>query len=138
MYILGYSGLKSAVNYKRRALEGLTEGEYRFAPGFDSAAALIHNGEVVAAVEEERFNGEKHTAEFPINAINYCLQEAGITMADVSHVCHGFNHGIVKPLFEINSFNRSYYKESLDPDLQIKILQSHWPDVDMAKRFVPI
>jgi carbamoyltransferase len=52
----------------------------------DSAAALVHDGEIVAAAQEERFTRKKHDAGFPRNAIAYCLQEAGIPLADVDHV----------------------------------------------------
>ena len=52
----------------------------------DSAAALICDGEVVAAAQEERFTRKKHDPAFPTQAIKYCLQEAGITHADVAHV----------------------------------------------------
>jgi len=52
----------------------------------DSCAVLIHNGRVVAAAQEERFNRDKYSAVFPIQAINYCLQEAGLTIYDVDHV----------------------------------------------------
>ena len=52
----------------------------------DAAATLIADGEVVAAVEEERFSRKKHHAGFPYRSIEYCLQEAGITIADVDHV----------------------------------------------------
>lgn len=44
----------------------------------DSAAALICNGAIVAAAQEERFTRKKHDASFPVNAIKYCMQEAGI------------------------------------------------------------
>ncbi len=43
------------------------------AQGMDSAAALIVDGRLVAAAEEERFSGKKHTGDFPINAIRFCL-----------------------------------------------------------------
>jgi carbamoyltransferase len=52
----------------------------------DAAASLIHNGEIVAAAEEERFSRLKHHSGFPYLAIQYCLDQAGITIADVSHV----------------------------------------------------
>ena len=54
----------------------------------DSAATLICNGEVVAAVEEERFSRTKHHIGFPYQAVEYCLAEAGIKIADVEHVSH--------------------------------------------------
>ena len=43
----------------------------------DSAAAIVHDGEVVAAAQEERFTRKKHDARFPRNAVDYCLHEAG-------------------------------------------------------------
>ena len=65
----------------------------------DAAAAIIHDGELVAAVEEERFNRIKHgkrplpfTAwELPFAAIDYCLGAAGIGLADVQHVAYSFD-----------------------------------------------
>ena len=52
----------------------------------DSAAALVKNGEIIAAAQEERFTRKKHDAGFPEHAIRYCLAEAGITLADVDEV----------------------------------------------------
>ncbi len=52
----------------------------------DSAAALLADGAIVAAVEEERFSRRKHDARFPRNAIRYCLDQAGITADRVQHV----------------------------------------------------
>src|SRR5437667_5879938 len=52
----------------------------------DSAAALIEDGEPVAAAQEERFSRKKHDAGFPRNAIAYCLREGGITLDDVDYV----------------------------------------------------
>jgi carbamoyltransferase len=52
----------------------------------DAAAALIKDGRIVAAVEEERFNRVKHCAGFPAEAVRYCLQVAGISIEDVAHI----------------------------------------------------
>ncbi len=52
----------------------------------DSAAALIQDGKIIAAAQEERFTRKKHDFNFPKNAIEYCLKEAGITAADLSYV----------------------------------------------------
>jgi carbamoyltransferase len=52
----------------------------------DAAAALIKDGRIVAAVEEERFNRVKHSAGFPLKSIEYCLREAGIGIEEVEHV----------------------------------------------------
>ena len=56
----------------------------------DSAAALIVDGEIVAAAQEERFSRKKHDHEFPARAIRYCLDEAGLQPSDIVHVnAHG-------------------------------------------------
>ncbi len=52
----------------------------------DAAAALVHDGTIVAFAEEERFTRVKHDGRFPARAIEYCLETAGITLADVDHV----------------------------------------------------
>ena len=52
----------------------------------DAAACLVKDGELVAAVEEERFRRVKHWGGFPSESIRYCLKEAGISLGDVDHV----------------------------------------------------
>jgi len=52
----------------------------------DAAAALLRDGELVAAVEEERFTRRKHDPEFPTNAIRYVMAEAGIDTSDLGYV----------------------------------------------------
>jgi len=52
----------------------------------DSAAALIKDGDIIAAAQEERFTRKKHDSSFPANAAAFCLKEAGITIADVDYV----------------------------------------------------
>ena len=52
----------------------------------DSAAALVADGEIIAAAQEERFTRKKHDAEFPHHAVEYCLEQAGITLKDVDQV----------------------------------------------------
>lgn len=52
----------------------------------DSAAALVRNGEIVAAAQEERFTRKKNDSDLPVNAAAYCLDAAGITLDDVDHV----------------------------------------------------
>lgn len=52
----------------------------------DSAAALICDGEIVAAAQEERFSRQKHDPSFPVQAIQYCLQAAGIKLGELDHV----------------------------------------------------
>ena len=52
----------------------------------DSAAALLKDGEIIAAAQEERFTRKKHDATFPKNAVAYCLKEANLTIRDIQHV----------------------------------------------------
>lgn len=52
----------------------------------DSAAALIKDGVIVAAAQEERFNRQKHCADFPHQAIEYCLREAGIGLEQLDNI----------------------------------------------------
>ena len=55
----------------------------------NSSAALVRDGRLIAAAEEERFRRVKHWAGFPSQAIAYCLSEAGVKLSDVDHI--GFN-----------------------------------------------
>ena len=52
----------------------------------DASAAMLVNGEIIAAVEEERFRRIKHWAGFPVESIRYCLQAAGVGIDAVDHV----------------------------------------------------
>jgi len=52
----------------------------------DAAAALVHDGQIVAAAEEERFVRIKHVSALPVHAIRYCLREAGLRLSDVDAV----------------------------------------------------
>ena len=69
----------------------------------DSAACLLRDGEIVAAGQEERFSRKKGDERFPRLALEYCLREAGITMADVGHV--GFYD---KPLLKFERILETY------------------------------
>ena len=57
----------------------------------DSAAAVLKNGKVVAAVEEERFSRIKFDDGFPTNAINWCLREVGIGAENIDSVIESLN-----------------------------------------------
>src|SRR3984893_16143835 len=52
----------------------------------NASAAVVCDGKLVAAVEEERFNRVKYAAGFPVLAIRYCLKEAGLALAEIDHV----------------------------------------------------
>jgi len=75
----------------------------------DAAAALVVDGELVAAAEEERFNRVKHVAGFPALAAAWCLEEAGLRPSDLDHVAIGRNpranigHKVVRTLLRPTS-----------------------------------
>ena len=54
----------------------------------DSSAALVSDGKILNAAQEERFSRERNTSEFPIQAINFCVQDAGITFDDIDNIAY--------------------------------------------------
>jgi len=71
----------------------------------DSAAALIRDGEIVAAAQEERFTRKKHDSSFPTNATQYCLEAAGITADQVDYI--GFYE---KPMTKFERLIETYLR----------------------------
>src|SRR4051812_22505126 len=69
----------------------------------DSASALVIDGRIVAAAQEERFTRKKHDESFPVKAIEYCLAEAGIPPAQLDYV--GFYD---KPLLKFDRLLETY------------------------------
>ena len=70
----------------------------------DSAAALTVGEKVVAASQEERFTRIKHTPDFPINAIKYCLEEAGLSIEELDAIVF-----YDKPLLKFERLLETYY-----------------------------
>jgi carbamoyltransferase len=73
------------------------------------SAALIKDGELIAAVEEERFNRKKHWAGFPTESIKYCLPAAGICACDLDHIGTSRDpsaHLHKKVLYSVRNFSR--------------------------------
>jgi carbamoyltransferase len=58
----------------------------------DSAAALVEDGRIVAAAQEERFTRKKHDAGFPAHAIRFCLDAAKVDLDDIDHVVFSRSH----------------------------------------------
>src|ERR1044071_5949826 len=77
----------------------------------DASAALLRDGQLLAAAEEERFTRKKHDYEFPQNAIDFCLKTGGISAADLDYVVF-FEKPFVKferlLLSSMQTFPRSY------------------------------
>ncbi len=70
----------------------------------DSAAALIVDGKIIAAAQEERFTRIKHTEKFPVHAIRYCLEEGGYTIDELDAVVF-----YDKPLLKFERLLETYY-----------------------------
>lgn len=70
----------------------------------DSAAALLVNGEIVAAAQEERFTRKKHDAAFPLNAVKYCLHHQAIDISELDAVVF-----YDKPLLKFERLLETYY-----------------------------
>jgi carbamoyltransferase len=70
----------------------------------DSAAALTVGGQVIAAAQEERFTREKHTADFPVHAIRYCLEEGGFSIDELDAIVF-----YDKPLLKFERLLETYY-----------------------------
>src|SRR5947207_14621798 len=69
----------------------------------DSAAALVRDGEIIAAAQEERFTRKKHDQGFPSHAIEYCLREAGMRPEDITYVAF-----YEKPLLKFERLLETY------------------------------
>lgn len=70
----------------------------------DSAAAITVDGEIIAAAQEERFTRKKHTEDFPINAVKYCLEETGLSINELDAVVF-----YDKPLLKFERLLETYY-----------------------------
>jgi carbamoyltransferase len=138
MNIIGISGLQHSVDFKKRELPNLEDRNYRIAQGFDSAAALVRDGEVIAAAAEERFTGDKATGAFPVQAIQYCLQAGNLKPEDVDYVAHGFSYEPFKSFFEGEPYLRKQYDEVYSPEIQKRLLDQHFPSAGWSEKFVPV
>jgi carbamoyltransferase len=116
----------------------------------DSAAALIEDGHLVGAAQEERFTRKKHDSAFPQNAVQYCLDTAGIKLADVDYVAF-YDKPFLKfeRLLEtylayaprgFNSFRMAmplWLKEKLFQKTLLRDEMKRWqPDFDWQKRLL--
>jgi carbamoyltransferase len=116
----------------------------------DSAAALIEDGHLVGAAQEERFTRKKHDSGFPQNAVQYCLDTAGIKLADVDYVAF-YDKPFLKfeRLLEtylayaprgFNSFRMAmplWLKEKLFQKTLLRDEMKRWqPDFDWQKRLL--
>lgn len=135
MKVIGISGLEKAVPFKKAEFPGLDEREYRIAQGMDAAAALLVDGMLVAAAEEERFSGKKHTGDFPINAIRYCLTEAGISIDEIDEIAHGFNYAPYRDLYLRDRVSASLYNQVFSQQALLEQVHRDLPEFSESKVF---
>lgn len=108
----------------------------------DASAALLKDGELLVAVEEERLNRVKHSAGFPYQAVGYCLKKAGIGLGDVDYV--GITNNVtanlhLKARFVLTQFSplswakfmRQYFKARLIKMLSVEETLAQASSVDL-------
>src|SRR5207249_4132963 len=106
----------------------LDEREYRISQGHDSAAALVVDGAVVAAVAEERINRRKHTGAFPRGAIACCLAEAGVTIDQIDELAHGFDYAPYAAIYALDPGSHDLYRDVYSREALLALVARDFPD----------
>jgi carbamoyltransferase len=133
MKVVGVSGLENAMPFKKAHWAGLDEREYRIAQGMDAAAALVIDGKLVAAAEQERFSGKKHTGDFPIDAINFCLNEAGINLSEIDEIAHGFDYAPYRGLYTGDETSSELYEKVFSREALLEQVRRDLPDFPLDR-----
>ncbi len=133
MNFLGISGLDASAPFKQEHWPGLDPREYRISQGYDSAAALIVDGKLIAAAAQERFSRKKHTGDFPIDAIQFCLREAGLSIEDVTEIAHGFDYSPYSQLYSLDPHSARLYQRVFSKDALVRQVRRHFPDLTDEK-----
>ncbi len=128
MNFLGISGLEASVPFKQEQWPGLEPREYRISQGHDSAAALVVDGKLIAAVAQERFSRKKHTGDFPIDAIQFCLREAGLGIEDVTEIAHGFDYLPFQQLYSLDPDSSRLYQKAFSKEALVRQVHRRFPD----------
>lgn len=128
MNVIGISGFEQSVPFKQAQWPGLDPREYRISQGHDSAAALIVDGKCIAAAAEERFNRQKHTGNFPISAINYCLEEAGLDLNDIDELAHGFDYSPYEAIYCLDPVSTKQYRQVYSKKALLATVQRYFPN----------
>ncbi|HEY2443901.1 MAG TPA: carbamoyltransferase C-terminal domain-containing protein [Streptosporangiaceae bacterium] len=127
--VLGYSGLDGSCELKAGCFPGLDERERRLCQGLDSAAALLVDGELVAAVQQERYSGRKFDHAFPREAIDFCLAHAGLAITDVDVITHNFDYTRLAPMSAGEPYARRRFEAVYAPQRQTDHLWRHYPEL---------
>ena len=139
MNIIGISGLHNSVPFKKKEMPNLSSRQYRIVQGFDSAAALVRENRIEAAVAEERFTRKKATGSFPVNSIKYCLQAADLAPDDIDFIAHGFSYEPFKSFYlDEGGFTQKRFEEVYSREVQIRCLEENLPSYNWANKFTPV
>jgi carbamoyltransferase len=95
----------------------------------DAAAAILVDGEIIAAAQEERFTRQKNTADFPSNAILYCLEEAGISLHQVDAIVF-----YEKPFLKFERLLETYYRNAPKGFLSFLKAMPQWLETKLGMR----
>src|SRR5208282_4119859 len=112
---------------------GLDPREYRISQGYDSAAALVVDGKLIAAAAQERFSRKKHTGDFPIDAIQFCLREAGLGIEDVTEIAHGFDYLPFQQLYSLDPDSSRLYQRVFSKEALVRQVHRSFPDCPAEK-----
>jgi carbamoyltransferase len=125
--VVGISGFEGSIPFKRAHWPGLEEREYRISQGHDSAAVLLVDGQIVAAAAEERFSRKKHTGDFPIGAIHYCLEAAGLKRNQIDELAHGFDYSRYRAAFRLDPTTAEQYDAVFSREKLLAQVNHHLP-----------
>lgn len=133
MQVIGISGLDKSVAFKQKHFPEISSQFYRIAQGLDSAAALVDDDHIVAAVAEERFSRTKGTGNFPLHAIEYCLQAGQVKAQDIDYIAHCFAYEPHEEAYQNNRYSQLLYNEVLSPSALRQCFEKycghyHWED----------
>src|SRR5215831_10526616 len=131
--ILGISGLANSVSFKRSHWPDLEEREYRISQGHDAAAALVVDGQIVAAAAEERFNRLKHSGAFPAAAAAFCLNQAGLRVGDLAEIAHSFNYAPYEEIYSLDPVSQELYDDVLSHEALLAQVEHFTPGFDLER-----
>ncbi|MGO9863373.1 MAG: carbamoyltransferase [Terriglobales bacterium] len=133
MNYLGISGLEASAPFKHEHWPGLDPREYRISQGYDSAAVLVVDGKLIAAAAQERFSRKKHTGDFPIDAIQFCLREAGLAIEDVTEIAHAFDYLPFQQLYSLDPDSSKLYEAVFSKEALVRQVHHCFPNFQAEK-----
>jgi carbamoyltransferase len=133
MKIIGISGLANSESYKRARYPDIDPSEHRIRQGLDSAAALVCDGEIIAAAAEERFTGEKQTGAFPVRAIQYCLAEQGLQIDGIDAFAHAFDYAPYERVWRMDPSSAKMYDAVFSRAALLREVEHYFPGFPAAR-----